>query len=183
MKELMSDRGFKLMRLVMKAADHIHPHVVQRAELFGIEKGMTVVDYGCGPGRYTVEFARLVGENGSVLAVDLVELALEETKLKAQKSGFSNVTTYLAKGYDSGVPDKSADIVFAIDMFHYIQEPAAFLAELCRIAKDDSKLILYGGHQTMAATKRKLAKTELWEIAEENRGFIVCRKAILSLAV
>ena len=95
MKELMSDRGFKLMQLVMKAADHIQPHVTQKAESFGVLNGMTVVDYGCGPGRYTTEFARLVGERGHVLAVDLVELALEETKSKIQALGYSNVTTYL----------------------------------------------------------------------------------------
>ena len=178
MKERMSDGGFKLMRLVMKAVDHIHPHVFQKAESFGIEKGMTVVDYGCGPGRYTIEFARLVGESGQVLAVDLVELALDETRIKSTNSGYNNVTTYLAKGYDSGVPSKAADVVFAIDMFHYIQEPPAFLAELWRIAKDDGKLIVSGGHQSRATIKRNLAKSALWEISEENNGFIVCRKVV-----
>ena len=176
MKELMSDKGFKLMQLVMKAADHIHPHITQRSDSFGVENGMTVVDYGCGPGRYTTEFARLVGVSGHVLAVDLVGLALEETKNKIQDLGYSNVTTYLAKGYDSGVPDKVADIVFAIDMVHYIQEPPAFLAELCRITKDDGKLILSGGHQSRVTIKRNLAKSSLWSICEENSDFIVCNK-------
>ena len=111
MRERMSDRGFRLMRLVMRAVDHIHPHVPQRAEEFGIECGMTVVDYGCGPGRYTMEFARLVGESGRVLAVDLVELALEETRIKAENLGYGNVVTYLAEGYDSGVLPKTADMV------------------------------------------------------------------------
>jgi len=177
MKELMSDRGYKLMKLVMKAVDHIHPHVPQKAESFGIERGMSVVDYGCGPGRYTIEFARLVGESGSVFAVDLVELALEETKQKALQRGYNNVATYLAKGYNSGVPEKIANIVFAIDMFHYIQEPSEFLEELCRIAKDDGKLILSGGHQSRATIKRSLAKSDLWEIDSESNGFFVCRKA------
>ena len=176
MKEKMSDRGFKLMQLVMKAVDHVHPHVQQKAESFGVQKGMTVVDYGCGPGRYTIEFARIVGESGSVLAVDLAEPALEETKRRTMQLGYSNVTAYLAKEYDSGVPGKTADIVFAIDMFHYIQDPAAFLAELWRIAKDDGKLILSGGHQSWAKIKRKLSKSGMWEIASENSSFIVCRK-------
>ena len=178
MNEQMSDRGFKLMQLVMKTVDHIHPHVPQKVESFGVERGMTVVDYGCGPGRYSIEFARLVGKSGAVLAVDLVELALEETKRKAMQLGYNNVAIYLAKGYDSGVPDKIADIVFAIDMFHYIQEPPKFLEELWRIAKDDGKLILSGGHQSRATIKCNLAKSDLWEICRENSDFIVCRKAI-----
>ena len=177
MKEKMTDRGFRLMRLVMKAADHVHPYVLRRAASFGIARGMTVVDYGCGPGRYTLEFARLAGDDGRVLAVDLVALALEETRQKAQQAGYNNVTTYLAQGYDSGVPDRVADIVMAVDMFHYVQDPAAFLAELARIAKDEGMLILSGGHQSRAAIKRNLAKSGLWRIAEENRVFIACRRA------
>ena len=176
MKELMSDRGFKVMQVVMKIIDHIQPHVPQRAESFGVEKGMTVIDYGCGPGRYTTEFARLVGERDHVIAIDLVELALAETRQRAKSFGYSNITTYLSKGYDSGVSDKAADIVFAIDMFHYIQDPSAFLTELCRITKDDGKLILSGGHQSRRAIKHKLAKSELWKIDSENSRFIVCRK-------
>jgi len=178
MREHMSDGGFKLMRLAMKAVDRIHPHVPQKAASFGIQSGMTVVDYGCGPGRYTMEFAGLVGEGGRVLAVDLVALALEETKGKALTLGYGNVTTYLAVGYDSGIPDKTADRVLAIDMFHFVQEPAAFLKELWRIAKDDGKLILSGGHQSRATIKRNLAKSDLWAIADERRGLIVCRKAV-----
>ena len=178
MRERMSDRGFRLMRLVMKAVDHIHPHVPQRAEEFGIECGMTVVDYGCGPGRYTMEFARLVGESGRVLAVDLVKLALEETRIKAENLGYGNVVTYLAEGYDSGVLPKTADMVFAIDMFHYIQEPSAFLPELWRIAKDESKLVISGGHQSRATIKRNLAKSDRWYIVGENSRFIVCHKIV-----
>ena len=66
----------------MKIADHVYPHVRTRTESFGIKTGQIVVDYGCGPGRYTIEMAQLVGASGKVIAVDLVELALEETQSK-----------------------------------------------------------------------------------------------------
>jgi ubiquinone/menaquinone biosynthesis C-methylase UbiE len=36
-----------------------------------IEPGMRVVDMGCGPGRLTIPAARIVGDQGEVLAVDL----------------------------------------------------------------------------------------------------------------
>jgi len=41
-------------------------------------KGMTVVDYGCGPGRYSIKFAEIVGNQGLVYAVDIHELAIEK---------------------------------------------------------------------------------------------------------
>jgi len=180
MKGHLSSRSFKAMRIAMTIIDHVHPYVQKKADLFGIKRGMTVVDYGCGPGRYSVEFARLVGENGKVLAVDLVELALRETEERAAKRGCKNIQTYLAQGYNSGIASNSADIVFAIDMFHFIQNPDVFLKELYRIAKDDGLLILSGGHQTRAAIKSKIAESGLWTISADNKGFITYKKSLLA---
>ncbi len=36
-----------------------------------ITEGMTVLDVGCGPGFFSIEMARLVGADGSVIAADL----------------------------------------------------------------------------------------------------------------
>ena len=178
MREKMSDTGFKMMQCTMKLVDLIHPHIPQQVASFGVKEGMTVIDYGCGPGRYTEEFARLVGTGGKVLAVDLVEIALDETQKRVARHGYQNVLTYLAQGYESGVPARIADIVFAIDMFHYIQDPPEFLGELCRIAKDDGVLILSGGHESRATMKQKLAQSPVWEIEEEKKEFVRCRKTV-----
>lgn len=178
MKERLSSSDFKAMQIVMQIIDHIHPHVPQKADSFGIMNGMTVVDYGCGPGRYTVEFARLVGGNGKVLAVDLVQLALRETEKRAAEQGCKNIETYLAQDYNSGIASGVADIVFAIDMFHHVKNPAVFLKELYRIAKDDGLLILSGGHQTRASIKRIIAESGLWTISDDNKGFIAYKKSM-----
>lgn len=53
MKENIPDTGFRLMGLVMRFMEWVHPQAENRANMFGIKEGMTVVDYGCGPGRYT----------------------------------------------------------------------------------------------------------------------------------
>jgi ubiquinone/menaquinone biosynthesis C-methylase UbiE len=76
-KGKLSNTEYRLMQGFMKLVDHVHPHVRARTEGLGIRPGQTIVDYGCGPGRYTVEMARLVGTGGRVIAVDLVELALQ----------------------------------------------------------------------------------------------------------
>lgn len=177
MKEMLSDRGFRLMHTVMRVADAVHPHVGQKAKTFGIAAGMTVVDYGCGPGRYTVEFARQVGERGKVIAVDLKEIALEETRKKAAELGLHNIQLCLADGYDSHVETGVADIVFALDMFHMVEQPPAFLRELSRIAKDSGTLVLDDGHQLRSTTKRKLSASGAWKIVGEHKRCLVCRKA------
>lgn len=176
MKEKMNNKEFKLMQGVMRLIDKVSPHVSRKADSFGIQRGMTVVDYGCGPGRYTVEFARHVSTEGKVYAVDVLEIALQETQKRLKGNRINNVDFKLAKEYDSGIKSKVADIVFAIDMFHHVKNTDAFLKELHRIAKDDGLLVLSGGHQTRSTVKRNIAKSGLWEIANENRKFITYKK-------
>ena len=175
-KRKLNNTEFRLMQGFMKLADHVHPHVRMRAEAFGIKPGQIVVDYGCGPGRYTVEMSRLVGESGKVIAVDLVELALQETQKKLEAEGSHNYELKLAQGYDSCVADNIADIVFAIDMFHHIAETNAFLREALRISKPDGSLILSGGHLTRKTVKEKVAASEIWDIVEERKEFIAYKK-------
>jgi ubiquinone/menaquinone biosynthesis C-methylase UbiE len=175
-KRKLSNTEFRLMQGFMKLADHIHPHVRTRAEAFGVKPGQTVVDYGCGPGRYAVELARLVGSDGKVIAVDLVDMALRETRKRLEASGLHNFDLKLAQGYDSGVADNTADIVFIIDMFHHIADTYTFLREVFRISKPNGLLILSGGHMTRTAMKAAIAQSAIWDIVEERKEFIAYKK-------
>jgi len=57
--------------------------------IFGgyINPGDIVLDIGCGPGFFTRAMARMVGENGRVIAVDLQEEMLEKLRARAEKEG------------------------------------------------------------------------------------------------
>ncbi len=174
-KEKMSDASFKGMVWIFKVVDFIFPYIDRRVRNFRINEGMTVVDYGCGPGRYTTRFAKLVGENGKVYAVDIHEMAIEEVKRKVEKYRFKNIIPILISEYQSIIPDQSADIVCAIDMFFIIKKPNDFLAELKRIVKKDGRLIIDDGHQSRTETKKKILASALWEIDEETRDHLKCR--------
>ncbi len=50
-----------------------------------IKEGMTVVDLGCGPGFFSLELARLVGDNGKVIAADLQQAMLDKVKKKISR--------------------------------------------------------------------------------------------------
>ncbi len=176
MKERISDTGFRLMGIVMKIMEWLHPHAENRARTFGIQEGMTVVDYGCGPGRYTMAFAELVGKQGKLLAVDLSKLALEAIEKKVKANGLDNVQFYLAEGYDSHIDSSTSDMVIALDMFFMIQNPKQFLEELSRISKPDAILIIDDGHQSREKTKRKITDAGVWKIIEEKKDHLKCKK-------
>ncbi len=159
----------------MAVMDWVYPHIDARVQTFGITQGMTVVDYGCGPGRYPVRISKLVGPNGKVYAVDIHPLAIQTVQRKQKQLGLTNVVPVLAVGYDSGLPDHVADVVCAIDMFFAIPEPTTLLKELRRIIKPDGFLVLDDGHQSRARTKEKLAASGCWTIWQETRDHLKCR--------
>jgi len=173
--ERMSGFGFRSMNVTFKAVDFLFPYIDKRVTRFGIREGMTIVHYGCGPGRHTTRFSRLVGEAGKVYAIDIHELAIEAVKKKIEKCGLRNVEPLLASGYDSTVPDHAADVVCAIDMFFVIKRPTEFLGELRRITKKDGLLVIDDGHQPREATKEKILDSGFWIISEETRDHLKCR--------
>jgi ubiquinone/menaquinone biosynthesis C-methylase UbiE len=173
--EKMSDTVFRMMEVIFKVIDFVCPYIRRRVKKFGIEKGMTVVDYGCGPGRYTVEFADLVGENGKVYAVDIHDLAIDRVRKRMAKGNISNIEPVLIEGYNSTLPDKTADTVCAIDMFFVIKKPTEFLAELHRITKRDGTLIIDDEHQPRSVAKTKILDSGLWDIVEETKDHFKCK--------
>ena len=171
----MSDSAYRFLIAAFALLDLIYPYIGRRVRRFGIREGMTVVDYGCGPGRYTTWFAKLVGRNGTVYAVDVHEMAIEAVRRRVGRQRLGNVIPVLASGYHSDVPEHIADIVCAIDMFFSVSEPTAFLAELKRITKQDGVLVIDDGHQSRATTKKKLAASGHWTIYQETRDHLKCR--------
>ena len=171
----MSDLSFRLMNLTFKVVDFFYPYIDKRIQTFGIRDGMTLVDYGCGPGRYTTRFAWLVGDKGKVYAVDIQELAIQKVREKVTRMGLTNIETVLARGYDSGLPDEVADMVFAIDMFFGIRNPKVFLGEIKRIVKKDGILVIDDGHQSRRETMRKIEEAGQWNIIEETKDHLICK--------
>jgi len=173
--ERMSDTSFRMMTALMAVVDFFFPYIKKRVRGFGIEPGMTVVDYGCGPGRYTTVFAELVGEKGKVYAADIHELAMEAVKKKIEKHNLRNIEPVLVDGYNSGMPDNVADVVCAIDMFFTIKNPTEFLAELKRITKSDGVLVIDEGHQSRSVAKEKILGSGYWDIVEESKDHMKCK--------
>ncbi len=176
-EERMSNVDYRLMVFTMDLIDFFFSHIEKRVARFGIQPGMTVVDYGCGPGRYTIFYSRLAGRSGKVYAVDIHEMAIELVWEKMEKYGLDNVEPVLAKGYNSGLPDGVADMVTAIDMFFAIHDQKAFLAELKRITKPTGRLVIDDGHQPRSATKEQIAEAGGWVIVEETKDHLTCKPA------
>ena len=73
----MSDFHFLFMSFVFKIRD-LFTDPVRFLEEAKITPGARVLDYGCGPGSYSIAAAELVGDDGEVLALDIYSRDLTE---------------------------------------------------------------------------------------------------------
>ncbi len=175
-RDRMPDWAFRTMALSFRIRDRF---VRKDAILdeFGIRPGMTVVDYGCGPGSYIRKASGLAGADGRVCAVDIHELAVEAVRERIAGENLTNVSALLAAREGCPLEDGSADIVYALDMFHMVADPSEFLKELRRISKKDGVLFIDSGHQGRDQARAKIGASGAWAVVEEHPRYFKCRPA------
>ena len=104
----------------------------------GLRLGMTVVDYGCGPGLLTLLAAKAVGPAGKVYALDIHEGMVSLVESRAAEAGLANVTALLNDGPEALLPDAVADLILCTLVFHYREsrdEKQSLADDLARLLK------------------------------------------------
>ena len=137
----MSNFSFKAMPLVLRIRDIFRPTHKVLSEVDIIKPGAHVLDYGCGPGNYTIAAAELVGPSGKVYAVDIHAHAISEVQNKADIKGLRNVQTILTD-CNTKLPDSSVDIVLLFYVLHDFKNPDAIIKELNRVLKPRGVLLV-----------------------------------------
>jgi ubiquinone/menaquinone biosynthesis C-methylase UbiE len=103
---------------------------------------MTVLDAGCGPGFFSVEMARLVGESGRVFACDLQEGMLGIVRSKVEGTGLEmRITTHKCSPDSIGLTEK-VDFALAFYMLHELPDQGAFFAEILSLLRPGGRLLL-----------------------------------------
>jgi len=144
MDKAMADFGFKAMSFFFRFRDFYQPRGKVLAEV-KLETGFNILDYGCGPGSYTVAAAKVVGETGMVYALDIHPLAVKQVQKTAARKRLTNIETILSD-CATGLPDESIDIVLLYDTFHKLSQPDKVLAELHRVLKPNGTLSFSDHH-------------------------------------
>ena len=107
-----------------------------------VRAGMTVLDVGCGRGFTSLGLARLVGEDGLVIAADLQRQMLDMVKERASRAGLSNrVRIHCCQANHIGINEK-VDFAVAFFMIHEVPETLTFLRELFTLLKPSGRLFI-----------------------------------------
>lgn len=107
-----------------------------------IKEGQTVMDLGCGPGFFSLAMAKLVGEKGTVISVDIQDEMLQMVKRKSEREGLSSsIVLHKAQPEKLGISEM-VDFALAFYMVHEVQDKKSFLSEVASHLKPDGRFLI-----------------------------------------
>ena len=147
-----------------------------------VKQGMTVLDVGCGPGFFSREMARMVGDSGRVIAADLQEGMLNKLKEKIAGTELEKrIVLHKCPGDSIGLATP-VDFVLAFYMLHELPDPEAFLREIAAILKPGGHLLIVEPpfHASKAAFSEVIQKAKVagFTLVEQPKIFF-SRTALL----
>jgi ubiquinone/menaquinone biosynthesis C-methylase UbiE len=131
-----------------------------------VREGMTVADIGCGMGYFSIALAALVGDAGTVIAVDVQQEMLDRTRRRAEQAGVAGrIRPVLAARDDLGFRGP-VDFVLAFWMAHEVEDTPRFFDQVFSILKKQGTMLI-------AEPKMHVGRRRFMEIvqAAHDAGF------------
>ncbi|MBN1646951.1 MAG: class I SAM-dependent methyltransferase [Spirochaetales bacterium] len=142
----MSNLLFRFMAGFFSIRDKRSPPI-RKIEAAEVKEGYTIVDYGCGPGGFTMAAARKAGPDGKVYAVDIHPLAIKTVQRKSRKLKLNNIETIHTRT-KTGLRKNSSNIVLLFDIIHGFSDMTPFIDEFLTILKPDGLIAVDDHHMT-----------------------------------
>ncbi len=130
--------------------------------------GMTVVDLGCGSGLFTHAMARMVGDTGRVIAVDVQGEMLEYARRRCERQGYGSRVTWHQNSPGSLGLSGPVDFVLSFHMVHEV-------ADQERLLRDAHAVLRPGGRYLVAEPASHVPVTAFEQTLETavRAGFVV----------
>ena len=95
-----------------------------------IEDGMKVMDIGCGMGFFSIGMAKMVGDSGKVIAVDLQQKMLDIMLKRARRAGVADrISPHHCQPDIIGL-DEKVDFILTFWMVHEVSDQKDFFNQL-----------------------------------------------------
>lgn len=136
-----------------RITDRIEEELV--VDLIGPLRGMRVLDIGCGDGALAVKLASL---GAAVTGIDADPRMLAAARMRVA-SAQADVTLVEADCHTLPFADETFDIVVAVTVLCFVQDPSLALKEMAKVLRPGGRLLLgeLGRHSVWAAKRRMSA--------------------------
>jgi ubiquinone/menaquinone biosynthesis C-methylase UbiE len=116
-----------------------NPNKILRPYISG---GMKVLDFGCGPGFFTVEIAKMLSDSGAVIAADLQQEMLDKVQKKINGTELDKRILLHKCGKDSTGITENVDFILAFYVIHEVPDKDKLFREFKSILKPNGKLLI-----------------------------------------
>lgn len=109
------------------------------------KQGEYILDIGCGTGKFTISCAQVVGNEGSVVGLDMSEESLAKLKVEFEAKAL-RVSTICARMEELAqyVTENIFDAAFCSYALYYSEKPEQTIYDICRCLKKDGRLLVVG---------------------------------------
>jgi SAM-dependent methyltransferase len=158
--------------------------------LLALRPGDGVLDVACGPGNFSREFARTVGETGLVVGIDASRPMLERAMRDAPSAGVDNLAFVHGDAVSLPFRDQSFDAVCCFAAFHLFADPFKALDHMRRVLTPGGRIALFTtchgrsaplrGFESVMERRSGMRMFEQKEVvsALDRRGFTDIRQRI-----
>jgi SAM-dependent methyltransferase len=136
-----------------------------------VQPGMTAMDFGCGMGLFSIAMAKLVGDGGQVIAVDLQQKMLDVLQKRAKKAGVADrITTHRCEADSIGLTEP-IDFALAFYSAHEVPNLRRLLGEIHGCLRPQGKLLLAEpiGHVTANDFQQMISVADEIGLQEDER--------------
>ena len=108
-----------------------------------LKPGDRVADVGAGSGYFSWRMAKLVGDEGKVLAVDIQQPMLDLLMANMTRRGVAaRVQPVLGTVSDPMLPPASVDVILLVDVYHEFDHPYEMSRAMIRALKPGGRLVI-----------------------------------------
>jgi len=141
-----------------------------------ISEGDRVLDIGCGMGFLTLPAAKLVGQGGEVVAVDLQQRMLEGLSRRAEKENFQGRIRLHRAVQDRIGIEGPFDLALAFWMVHEVHDRVSFISQIRSLLRPGGKVLiaepyLHVSRDDFLRTSSILEQTGFTIVDEPKIGF------------
>ena len=146
-----------------------------------IRPGMTVMDFGCGMGLFSIAMAKLVGAAGRVIAVDLQQEMLDVLQKRAKKAGVADrIATHRCEATSLGIREP-IDFALASYSAHEVPDLRRLLGEVHANLRSDGRFLVIEpvGHVTAKDFDAMLAMAREVGFRDQDRPRVRMSRAVV----